>query len=71
MMLKAGIHYNTLLNTSTGHIAELMIKGTNNGVLELEKVLRHNDAAGDKSRNLAKELLDFEQKNISTLKDYL
>lgn len=71
MMLKAAIHYNTLLNTSTGHIAELMIKGSNNGVLELEKVLRHNETAGEKPRMLAKELLDFEQKNISTLKDYL
>lgn len=71
MMLKAGIHYNTLLNTSTGHIAELMIKGSNMGVLEMEKVLHHNADAGEQSTALAKQLLDFEEKNIKRLKDYL
>jgi len=29
LMLVGGIHYNTLLNNSTGHIAELLIKGSN------------------------------------------
>ena len=43
MMLKMGIGYNTLLNTGTGHIAEMIIKGSNNGVLEMEKVLAHNE----------------------------
>ncbi len=32
-MLRTGIHYNTMLNTSTEHIAEMMIKGSNNGIL--------------------------------------
>ncbi len=68
---RTGIHYNTLLNTSTGHIAELMIKERNNGTLELERILKHNDAAGEKPRRLARELLDFDQKSITTLKDYL
>ena len=43
MMLRFGIGYNTLLNTSTSHIAEMIIKGSNNGVLEMEKVLAHNE----------------------------
>lgn len=71
MVQRTGIHYNTLLNTSTGHIAELMIRERNNGVLEMEKVLRHNEEVGEKPRSLAKELLDFDRKSISTLKDYL
>lgn len=71
MMLKMGIHYNTLLNTSTGHIAELMIKGSNMGVLEMEKTLNHNTEAGERSLLLAKQLIDFEEKNIKRLKDYL
>ena len=36
-MLKTGIHYNTLLNTSTGRLAELMIKENNNGILEIDR----------------------------------
>ena len=71
MVQKTGLHYNTLLNTSTGHIAELMIKERNNGVLELEKVLKHNEDAGEKPRSLAKELLEFDKSNITTLKSYL
>lgn len=70
-MLRTGIHYNTMLNTSTGHIAEMMIKGSNNGILEMEKVLKHNERAGERSTALAQQLIDVEQKNIKRLKDYL
>lgn len=72
MMLRMGIGYNTLLNTSTGHIAEMIIKGSNNGILEMEKVLAHNEEmAGTSSRALAKELIAMENSNIKTLKEYL
>lgn len=71
MILKMGIGYQTLLNTSTGHIAEMMIKGSNMGVLEMEKVLNHNSEAGEPSVRLAKQFLEFEEKNIKGLKDYL
>lgn len=71
MMLKASIQYNTLLNTSTGHIAELMIKGSNMGVLEMEKVLNHNEDADMKTVALARQLIDFEEKNVQRLIKYL
>ncbi|MCH5343788.1 MAG: hypothetical protein J1E64_07095 [Acetatifactor sp.] len=71
MMLKTGIHYNTMLNTSTSHIAEMMIRGSNNGIVEMEKILKHNEEAGEKTVSLARQLIDFEQKNIARLKDYL
>ena len=72
MMLKMGIGYNTLLNTGTGHIAEMIIKGSNNGVLEMEKVLAHNEEMADtSSRALARELIALENSNIRALKEYL
>lgn len=71
IMLKTGIRYNTLLNTSTSHIAELMIKGSNMGVLEMEKILNHNEAAGERSTGLARQLIDFEGKNVQRLIKYL
>ena len=70
-MLKTGIHYNTLVNTSTGHIAELMIKGSNSGILEMNKVLNHNEEAGERPVTLAKKLIEFEEKNIQRLIKYL
>lgn len=72
MMLRMGIGYNTLLNTSTGHIAEMIIKGSNNGILEMEKVLAHNEEmAGKACSTLARELIAMENNNIRTLKEYL
>ena len=69
--LKTSIHYNTMLNTSTGHIAEMLIRGSNNGILEMEKVLKHNAKAGERPVALAQQLIDFEEKNIQRLKEYL
>lgn len=71
LVKKTGIHYNTLLNISTGHIAELMIRERNDGLIALEKVLRHNEEAGEKPRLLAQELAEFDRKSIDTLKSYL
>lgn len=71
MMLKGGIHYNTLLNTSTSHIAEMMIKGSNNGIMEMNRILNNNEDAGDKSVDMAKQLISFEEKNIQNLNKYL
>ncbi len=70
-MLKTGIHCNTMLNTSTGHIAELMIKGSNMGILEMEKVLHHNTDAAEHAVSLGRELVACEEENVKTLKDYL
>lgn len=71
LMLTGGIQYNTLFNTSTGHIAELMIKGSNMGVLEMNKVLNHNEGAGAQAVGLANRLLEFESNNIARLTKYL
>ena len=68
---RTGIHYNTLLNTSLGHIAELMIRENHNGIIEMEKTLKHNERAGEGSVALAKQLIGFEEKNIESLKRYL
>ncbi len=70
-MLKAGIHMNTILNTSTGHMAELMIQGSNRGITDMCRAMNHNGDAGRYSMEIAKELMDFEEKNIERLKMYL
>ncbi|MDE6168235.1 MAG: hypothetical protein K2G28_07230 [Acetatifactor sp.] len=70
-VLKTGLRYNTMLNTSTGRIAELMIKNSTNGILEMEKALKHNESAGEKPVALAKRLIEFEEKNVARLKSYL
>lgn len=70
-VLKTGLRYNTMLNTSTSHLAELLIKESNNGIIEMEKVLKANGAAGEKPTALARQLIAFEEKNVRSLKEYL
>lgn len=70
-MLRTSLRYNTMFNTSTSHLAELLIRENNNGILEMEKVLKANEEAGGKSTALAKQLIAFEEKNVRSLKEYL
>lgn len=70
-MLKSSIHANTIFNTSTSHIAELLIQGSNRGLTSMWKAINHHERAGDTSMEVAKELMDFEEKNIERLKQYL
>ena len=71
MMLVGGIHSNTLLDTSTSHIAELVIKGSNKGITDMCKALNHHERAEGFSLEIAKEFMDFETENIERLKKYL
>ncbi|MDR0964487.1 MAG: hypothetical protein LBM60_07725 [Clostridium sp.] len=71
LMLKGGIRYNTMLNTSTSHMAEMMMKGSQSGIIDMNKVLNRTENAGTRSTSLAQQLIDCEQKSIDTLKKYL
>lgn len=71
MMVRNGVKANTIFNTSTSHIAELLIQGSNRGLTSMWKSINHNENAGNVSMEVAKELMDFEEKNIERLKQYL
>ncbi len=71
MVLKGSIHANTAFNISKEHLAEMMIQGSNRGITGMWKSLKHNGMAGDDTVELAKELMDFEEKSIERMKEYL
>lgn len=71
LMLAGGIHGNTLFDTSTSHLAEMMIQGSNRGITDMYKALNHNPGAEGYSVEMAKELMDFEEKCVKVLKKYL
>lgn len=71
-MIRAGvIHANTLLNTSTSHLAELVIEGSNRNITQICKQLNRNKIENSYATELARELVDFEEKNIAIMKKYL
>ncbi len=71
LMLKVGIQMNTFTNCSTSKIAELMIQGSNRGITSMWKSMNHHQNSGNLSMEVAKELVDFEQKSIARLKKFL
>ncbi len=71
MMLKGAIQMNTMMNCSTSKIAELMIQGSNRGITSMWKSMNHHEDATGISMEVARELMDFEEKSIERLKKYL
>lgn len=65
------LNYHTLLNTSTGHVAKMLIQNSNNTILELEKTLKYSEETEGEAVDMVKNLIAFEEKNIHLLKDYL
>lgn len=70
-MIKSAVQMNTILNTSTSHIAELMIRGSNRGIVDMWKMLNMYPEIKGQAVEMAKELVYFEEKNIERLKKYL
>lgn len=62
---------NTLLNTSTEHVADLMIRDNARGITDMMRTMKANMGAKREYCELAEELMDFEEKNIVKLKSYL
>ena len=71
LMIKSGIHINTALNTSTSHIADLLIRKSNRGIIDMCKLLNRYPELKGQAMEMAKEFIDFEEKNIERLKKYL
>ncbi|MBQ7140496.1 MAG: hypothetical protein IJO32_03240 [Bacilli bacterium] len=65
------IKMNLLKDKSTSHIAEMMMKGSNMGIIDIEKKLNSFDSLDKKVNHLGEKLLKTEENNIEQLKPYL
>lgn len=71
-MAKIGVKFNTMMDDSSSHIAEMLIQGTNMGIIELTKIINANpDANEDKLLGVVKDLLEFEIGRLDKLKKFL
>lgn len=73
-MARVGMEMNTMTDTTTSHIAEMMIQGSNMGVVEMQKCINAcgREERGDtKAATLAEEVIRFEEKNLERMKQYL
>ena len=71
-MLKNGINMNTFMDDSLSRLAELLIKGNNMGVTDINRELNHcPDGLDPKTKKRAEEIVALEQEQINELKRYL
>ena len=68
---KVGMAVNTMISSDTGHIAEIMIGGSNMGITDMTKLVNNYDTKDSEAVRLAKDVILFEQHNIEILKRYL
>ncbi len=71
MALRGSIHMGTLTNISTSRLAEMMIRGSSRGLTNIYKAVKHSAGAQDMAVELAKEFMDFEEKGIGQMREYL
>lgn|SRR5690554_3060253 len=65
------INMQTITDKSSSHIAEILIVGSNMGIINAVKNLKKYDDAEMKIRNLMERLLEFEENNVQELKQFL
>lgn len=65
------VEWNTLDDKSNSNIAEMMIKGTNMGIIKGVKLLNHNPDTDDTIKNILTDFIQFQENTIEQLKKYL
>jgi len=70
VMTWMGIEKDTILDDSISKLADMLINGTNMGIIEGRKIL-NNKKMDDKVHSLCEEYVTFQEKYIEKLKKYL
>ena len=65
-----GIQMRTITDSSTSKLAELLMQGTNMGIIEGRKILNHKDV-DKKVNNIVDEFVKMQEKNVEELKEFL
>lgn len=65
------IQMSTLTDKSNSHIAEMLIKGTNMGIIEGVKLKNHNPEVEPIISNILDDFIRFQENNVEQLKKYL
>ena len=73
MSAKLGMAFNTMMDSTGSHIAEMMVEGSNMGVTDMTKLLNTYEPRGSAAEavRLAHEVVTFEQHNLEVMRHYL
>ncbi len=72
-MAKMGITMNTLADSTSSHIAEMMIQGSTMNITDLLRKIHESEeeCGGREELSLARDIVTFEEKNIEKMKAFL
>lgn len=65
------VEFNTIDDKSTSKIAEMMLQGTNMGIIKGVKLLNHNPSTDEPIKNILTEFVQFQEDTVEQLKKYL
>ena len=65
------VQFNTLDDKSNSKISEMMIQGTNMGIIEGVKLLNHNPDTEQNVKDILNEFIKFQENTVEQLKKYL
>ena len=71
---RVGVAFQTMLDATTSHVAEMLIEGTNMCITDMTRLLNSNElhrGASTGAARLAREVVAFEEHNLEMLKRYL
>ena len=66
-----GIQFNTIADTSTSQLSELLIQGNDMGVIKGTKLLNNYSFMNNEIKNIVSDFVRLQEKNIDDLKKYL
>ncbi len=65
------VEFNTMEDKSSSKIAEMMLQGTNMGIIKGVKLLNHNPNTDAPVKNILTEFVQFQENTVEQLKKYL
>ena len=73
MSAKIGVMMNTMTDSTSSHLAQMVIEGATMGMTDMTKIVREyeNQNCAEAPLKLAREIAEFEDKSIESLKKYL
>lgn len=71
MMTWYGIQMKTIVDDSTSKLSELLMKGTNMGIIEGRRLLNQNQNIEPDVKNILNDFVVMQEDSVETLKKYL
>ncbi len=71
MMTWYGIQMRTMKDDTTSKLSELLMQGTNMGIIEGRRLINQNENAAPNVKNILNDFVTMQEDSIETLKKYL